>query len=143
MLSVERRIVLRILFSILVLVLVGVLAAANKHFQRDTQALVDNAKRIEAEVTNKNCSNAGLVYYRFAAEGKEFQGASNACVTSCTKALVGEKVQVTYEVNNPDNSICGSAGQIASRFTANYYALGAVGFGLLVVVFYLTRRKTI
>ncbi|GGY78382.1 hypothetical protein GCM10011613_23780 [Cellvibrio zantedeschiae] len=141
MLSIERRIIFRIFFSILVFALVGVFAAVNKHFQRDTQALVDNANRVDAEITNKNCSNAGLVYYRFNLEGKEFLGASNACVASCAKALTGEKVQVTYEVNNPDNSICGSAGQIASRFSANYYALGAVGFGLLVVVFYLTRRK--
>lgn len=139
--SIEHRIVLRILFSLLVLALVGVLAAVNHHFQRDAQALVDDANRIDAIINNKNCANAGLVYYTFAANGNEYRGASNACVASCAKAQVGEKVIVTYALKNPQNSICGSAEQIASRFNANYYALLAVGMGLLVVVFYLTRRK--
>ncbi len=141
--SIERRIILRVLFSLLVLALVTVLAGVNHHFQRDAQALVDAANRVEAVINNKNCSNAGLVYYTFAVDGKEFRGASNACVASCAKAQMGENVMVTYAVENPQNSICGSAEQIASRFNANYYALFVVGIGLLVVVFYLTRRKTV
>jgi hypothetical protein len=140
---IERRIILRILFSILVLALVVVLAGVNHHFQSDSQALVDSANRVEAVINNKNCSNAGLVYYGFSANGNEYRGASNACVASCVKAKVGEKVNVTYSINNPQNSICGSPEKIVSRFKANYYALFAVGIGLLVVVFYLTRRKTV
>jgi hypothetical protein len=139
--AIERRIMMRILFSLLVLVLTGVLAGVNHHFQRDAQDLVDAANRVEAVINNKNCANAGLVYYTFAVEGKEFRGASNACVTSCAKAVMGEKVMVTYSVKDPQNSICGSAEQIASRFTANYYALLFVAIGLFVVVFRTTRRK--
>lgn len=140
--QLERRIVLRVLFSLLVLGLVGMLAGVNHHFQRDAQVLVDAANRIEADINNKNCANAGLVYYAFAVDGNEYRGASNACVTSCAKAKIGEKVVVTYEVKNPQNSICGSAEQIASRFNVNYYALFLVGIGLLVVVLRTTRRTT-
>ena len=140
--TIERRIIVRILFSLLVLGLVGVLAGVNHHFQRDAQALVDTANRVEAVINNKNCANAGLVYYAFAVNGNEYRGASNACVTSCAKAQIGEKVTVTYAVDKPQNSICGSAEQIASRFNVNYYALLAVGFGLLIVVYRTTRRKT-
>lgn len=140
--QLERRIILRVAFSLLVLGLVVVLAGVNQHFQRDAQALVDNAQHIEAVVNNKNCANAGLVYYTFLVDGNEYRGASNACVASCAKAQIGEKVTVTYSIKNPQNSICGSAEQIASRFDANYYALFAMGIGLLVLVFRTTRRKT-
>jgi len=138
---IERRIILRVVFSLLVLTLVAVLASVNQHFQRDAQALVDDANHIEAIINNKNCPNAGLVYYTFAVDGNEYRGASNACVASCVKAQIGETVRVTYAVKNPQNSICGSAEQIVSRFKVNYFALLGVGMGLLVVVFYLTRRK--
>lgn len=141
--SIEHRIIVRILCGLLVLALVAVLAGVNHHFQRDAQTLVDSANRVEATINNKNCANAGLVYYGFAVAGNEYRGASNACVASCVKAQIGEKVMVTYSVENPQNSICGSAEKIVSRFKANYYALFVVGIGLLVVVFYLTRRKIV
>jgi|GEM_PF-866854 len=141
--AIERRITLRILFSLLVLALVGVLAGVNHHFQRDAKNLADSSRQIEAVINNKNCSNAGLVYYAFAVDGNEYRGSSNACVASCVKAKTGDKVMVTYSANNPQNSICGSAEKIVARFTANYYALLVIGIGLLVVVFYLTRRKPV
>ena len=141
--AIERRIVLRILFSLLVLGLVAVLAGVNHHFQRDAQALVDAANRIEGTINNKNCANAGLVHYVFAADGKEYRGSSNACVASCAQAKMGEKVLVTYALANPQNSICGSAEQAASRFNTNYYALLFIALGLLVVVFRSTRRQAV
>lgn len=139
--AIERRIVFRVLFSLLVLGLVGILACVNHHFQRDAQALVDAANRVEGVINNKNCANAGLVHYVFTTEGREYRGSSNACVTSCAKANMGEKVIVTYEIDNPQNSICGSAEQAASRFNTNYYALFFIALGLLVVVFRSTRRQ--
>jgi hypothetical protein len=138
--AIEHRIIVRIFFSFLVLALVGILAGVSHHFQRDAEVLVDAANRVEAVINNKNCANAGLVYYAFAVDGDEYRGASNACVASCAKAKMGEKVEVTYEIKNPQNSICGSAEQIASRFNANYYGLFLVGLGLLMVVFRTTRR---
>ncbi len=138
---VERRIILRVLFSFLVLGLVGVLAGVNHYFQRDAQALVDQANHVEGTINNKNCANAGLVYYTFSADGKEYRGSSNACVSSCVKANMGEKVMVTYAIANPQNSICGSAEQAASRFNTNYYALFVIALGLLVVVFRTTRQQ--
>ena len=140
--QLERRIILRIVFSVLVIAAVIIAAGVNHHFQREAQLLVDAAHRVEGTINNKNCANAGLVYYTFNAEGKEYRGASNACVTSCAKAVTGEKVVVTYAIENPQNSICGSAEQAASRFDANYYALLLVGLGLLAVIFKTTARKT-
>jgi hypothetical protein len=139
--SIERIIIFRVLFSFLVVVLVVISAGVNHHFQREAQALVDAAHRVEGTVNNKNCANAGLVYYTFDVEGKQYTGASNACVASCAKAVMGEKVVVTYAIENPQNSICGSAEQAASRFTANYYALLFIGLGLLFLVLYTTREK--
>jgi hypothetical protein len=139
----ERRIILRVVFSLLVITAVIIAAGVNYHFQREAQLLVDAAHRVEGTINNKNCANAGLVYYTFDAEGKEYRGASNACVTSCAKAVTGEKVIVTYAIENPLNSICGSAEQAASRFDANYYALLLVGLGLLAVIFKTTGRKEV
>lgn len=140
--KLERRIIFRVLFSFLVLGLVGILTAVNHYFQRDAQALVDQANHVEGVINNKNCANAGLVYYTFSAEGQEYRGSSNACVSSCAKANMGEKVAVTYAIANPQNSICGSAEKAASRFDVNYYALLVIALGLLVVVFRTTARKT-
>ncbi len=139
--KLERRIILRVLLGFLALGLVGILAGVNHYFQRDAQALVDHANQVEGIINNKNCANAGLVYYTFSADGKEYRGSSNACVNSCVKANMGEKVLVTYAIANPQNSICGSAEQAASRFNSNYYALLLVGLGLLVVVFKTAKRK--
>jgi len=139
--QLERRIMLRVICSLLVVIAVIIAAGVNYHFQRDAQSLVDAAQRAEGIINNKNCSNAGLVYYTFNADGKEYRGASNACVASCAKAAMGEKVMVTYALANPQNSICGSAEQAASRFDANYYALLLVGLGLLAIIFKTTGRK--
>lgn len=139
--QLERRIVLRILLSLLMVVLLVISAGVNYYFQRDAKTLVDAAEYVEGTINNKNCSNAGLVYYTFNADGKEYRGTSNACVASCAKATMGEKVMVTYARANPQNSICGSAEQAASRFDANYYALLLVGLGLLAIIFKTTGRK--
>ena len=63
--AIERRIILRVLFSLLVIVLVAISARVNYHFQREAQALVDAAHRVEGTINNKSCGNAGLVYYTF------------------------------------------------------------------------------
>jgi hypothetical protein len=139
--AVERRIVLRTLFTLVVLLFLGILAGVNYFFQRDVQKLVIEGNTIDAAITNKNCANAGVVNYAFSVAGKEYRGSGNACVTSCFNALIGEKVPVTYAIKNPQNSMCGSAEKAAARFNGNYYAVIFVGLGLLFLVFYATRRK--
>lgn len=143
MFGIERRLVTRALLILAVLVFMGVLAGVNYYFQRDLRDLATLGKPIEAVINNKNCANAGVVYYGFALDGSEYRGSGNACVASCAKALVGEKIQVTYSVKNPQNSMCGSVEQAVSRFNGNYYALLLVGIGLLVVAFRSTRRQVV
>jgi len=138
--KLERRLLLRTGLCLLVLLLVGALAGVNGHFGREAQALADGARSAQAQITAKNCANAGLVSYSFRVAGTDYAGSSNACVAQCAKAHLGEVVQVSYDPAKPQHSLCGSPAQAAARFKGNYYALLLVGLALLVLVFRATRH---
>lgn len=140
--SLKPKTFLRYTLSLVVIALLGIFATMNYHYQRDALDLVDFGERVEGVVTNKQCANAGLVDYSFSLAEKMYRGSSNACVVSCPKALIGERVAITYSTKNPNNSTCGSVAQVASRFNGNYFALLLVGLGLLVVIFKTTNEKS-
>lgn len=122
-----------------VLLLTGCYNTASEY-----EALIRNAKIIEAHISSKNCRNHGAVVYKFTLEGKNHYGYVPWGLVSCESVHVGDLLEVYYDPQRPEVHTPLNPAEAYRREKGYYFPLWALfvlGVHLILLINFMSNQK--